>query len=73
MFCITIGVVEVHRSARKHGVAAEDALHAAGRFLVAYPLEDENQAGPRRSCGWGRIGRAICWRSWCCCSTMERD
>jgi hypothetical protein len=40
--------VEVHRSARKHGVADEDALHAAGRFLVAYPLDDEDQDGPHR-------------------------
>ncbi len=34
---MTIGRVEVHRSARKHGVADEDEVHAAGRFLVAYP------------------------------------
>jgi hypothetical protein len=47
-FRITIGRVEVHRSARKHGVAAEDAVHAASRFLVAYPLENEGQGGPRR-------------------------
>ncbi|MGD9529360.1 hypothetical protein [Pseudonocardia sp.] len=40
--------MEVHRSARKHGVADEDAVHAAGRFLVTYPLEDEDQDGPRR-------------------------
>ena len=39
--------MEVHRSARKHGVADEDAVHAAGRFLVAYPLEGEDQDGPR--------------------------
>ncbi len=38
----------MHRSARKHGVADEDALHAAARFLVAYPLADEDQVGPRR-------------------------
>ena len=47
-FRITVGAVGVHRSARKHGVADEDALHAAGRFLVAYPLSDEGQGGPRR-------------------------
>ena len=38
----------MHRSARTHGVADEDAVHAAGRFLVAYPLEGEDQDGPRR-------------------------
>jgi hypothetical protein len=40
--------VEVHRSARKHGVADADAVHAASGFLVAYALEDEGQDGPRR-------------------------
>ncbi|MGZ8749387.1 MAG: hypothetical protein ACXWYP_00770 [Pseudonocardia sp.] len=40
--------MDVHRSARKHGVADEDALHAAGRFLVAYLLSDEGRGGPRR-------------------------
>jgi hypothetical protein len=37
--------VDVHRSARKHGVADEDIIHAAQRFLVAYPLGGQ---GPRR-------------------------
>lgn len=61
MFCITIGAVEVHRSARKHGVADEDALHAAGRFLAAYPLEDDNQVGPRRELRLGpdRVGNLL--------------
>lgn len=48
LFRITIDRVEVHRSARKHGVADVDAVHAAGRFLVAYPLSDEDQDGLRR-------------------------
>lgn len=47
-FRITFSAVDVHRSAREHGVADEDALHAAGRFLVTYPLSDEGQGGPRR-------------------------
>jgi hypothetical protein len=47
-FRITVDAVDVHRSARKHGVADEDAIHAAGRFLIAYPLSDEGQGGPRR-------------------------
>jgi hypothetical protein len=47
-FRITIDRVEVHRSARKHGVVDEDAVHAAERFLVTYPLSDEDQDGPRR-------------------------
>lgn len=44
-FRITIGRGGGQRSARKHGLADEDAVHAAGRFLVAYPLEDEDQDG----------------------------
>jgi hypothetical protein len=39
--------VDVHRSARKHGVADGDIIHAAQRFLVAYPLDDDGE-GPRR-------------------------
>jgi hypothetical protein len=40
-------VLEVHRSARKHGLHDADLLHAATRFLVAYPLTDEDK-GPQR-------------------------
>lgn len=40
--------MDVHRSAHKHGVVDEDAVHAAERFLVAYPLAEEDQPGPRR-------------------------
>ncbi|MDQ1647752.1 MAG: hypothetical protein QOJ50_3936 [Cryptosporangiaceae bacterium] len=40
--------VEVHQSARKHGVADEDAVHAAERAIVGYLLSDEGSEGPRR-------------------------
>ncbi|MGX1808040.1 toxin [Nocardia sp. NPDC055321] len=33
--------MEVHRSARKHGIADEDSVHAATNYLVAYPISDE--------------------------------
>lgn len=46
-FRITFGRVEIHRSARKHGVTDGDILHAASQFLVAYPLGEEDE-GPRR-------------------------
>lgn len=61
MFRITIDPVEVHRSARKHGVADEDAVHAAERFLVAYSLSDEDQVGPRRELRLGpdRAGNVL--------------
>jgi hypothetical protein len=63
--------MDVHRSARKHGVADEDAIHAAEGYLVAYPLSDADQEAHVVSCGWGRIVRAR--RSSCCCSTTERN
>lgn len=34
--------VEIHRSARKHGVADEDIVHAATQYLVACPLDDDS-------------------------------
>lgn len=40
-------MVEVHRSARKHGVIEEDSVHAATYFLVAYRLSDGDE-GPVR-------------------------
>ncbi|WP_322750482.1 MULTISPECIES: hypothetical protein [unclassified Frankia] len=39
--------MHVHRSARKHGIADADSIHAAQRFLVAYPLGDDDEE-PRR-------------------------
>ncbi len=53
--------MEVRRSARKHGVVDEDAVHAARRFLVAYALEDDDQDGPRRELRLGpdRAGNLV--------------
>jgi hypothetical protein len=49
----TFGPWEVHRSAYKHGVAEEDAVHAARHALAAYPVgEDpprELRLGPDRA------------------------
>jgi hypothetical protein len=47
-FRITFERVEIHKSARKHGVADEDIVHAASRFLVAYSLSDGDEEGPIR-------------------------
>ena len=33
--------MEIHRSARKHGVADRDILHAAERYLSAYNVHDD--------------------------------
>jgi len=38
--------VEVHASARKHGIADEDTIHAAEQFMVAYQLDNDD--GPRK-------------------------
>jgi hypothetical protein len=40
--------VEIHKSARKHGVANRDIRHAASRYLVAYSLSDRDGDGPLR-------------------------
>jgi len=42
-------------------VADEDAIHAAGRFLIAYPLLGEDQGGPRRELRLGpdRAGNVL--------------
>lgn len=60
-FRITVAWAEVHRSARKHGVADEDAFHAARGFLVAYPLSEEDRDGPRRELRLGpdRAGNVL--------------
>ncbi len=33
--------MEIHRSARKHGITDPDILHAASYYLVAYPLDED--------------------------------
>ncbi len=35
-------VVEVHRSARRHGISRTDIVQAATDYLVAYPLDDDD-------------------------------
>jgi len=40
--------VELHRSARKHGVADDDIAHAAAHSLAGYALEDGDDE-PRRT------------------------
>jgi len=40
--------VELHRSAREHGVADDDIVHAASHALAAYALDDGDDE-PRRT------------------------
>ena len=51
--------VDVHRSARKHGVAEEDAIHAARGIWSPTRCRTMIRRGHAVSCGWGRIVRAI--------------
>lgn len=43
-----VWLVEVHRSARKHGVTDGDIIHAATQYMIAYPLSSENEETPQR-------------------------
>jgi hypothetical protein len=36
--------VELHRSARKHGISDEDITQAASTYLVAYLIDDDQPA-----------------------------
>ena len=38
----------MHESALKHGIAAEDNLHAVEQSLIIYSLTDEGEDGPLR-------------------------
>ena len=40
--------MEIHRSARKHGIVDGDILHAVEHALVGYALEERDDA-PRRT------------------------
>ena len=40
--------MDLHNSARKHGVADEDIVHAAAHALVGFALEDD-ECEPRRT------------------------
>jgi hypothetical protein len=48
IFVLHSSRVELHRSARKHGVADHDIVHAALHALAAYALEDGDDE-PRRT------------------------
>jgi hypothetical protein len=49
-FRTTIVVVEIHRSARKHGIADEDIEHAAGHAMTIENQDDTRlYLGPSRS------------------------
>jgi hypothetical protein len=68
-FRITVDAADVHRSARKHGSPTGTRSMRRDGSWSPTRCRTRVRAGRAVSCGWGRIGRATCWRSWCCCST----
>ena len=50
--------MKVHDSARKHGIAAEDALHAAEHAVFVANLEDDSPARQLRL-GFDSAGRLL--------------
>jgi hypothetical protein len=50
--------VEVHGSARKHGVGDADIVQAAGDYLVAYLLDDDDPPRELRL-GFDTTGRLL--------------
>jgi hypothetical protein len=51
--------VEIHRLARKHGVADQDVVHAAGRYVVAYALDDDGPPWRELRLGPDRAGNLL--------------
>jgi hypothetical protein len=50
--------VEVHRSARKHGLGDDDIIQAATNYVIAYPIEDDQPARELRL-GFDSAGRLL--------------
>ncbi|WP_102159309.1 toxin [Zhihengliuella halotolerans] len=50
--------MKVHQSARKHGISAEDSVHAASRAVYVAELDDENPARQFRL-GFDSTGRLL--------------
>ena len=48
IFVLQSSRAELHRSARKHGVADDDVVHAASHAVAGYALEDRDD-DPRRT------------------------
>ncbi|MBL7492333.1 hypothetical protein I6A60_29070 [Frankia sp. AgB1.9] len=51
--------MEIHRSARKHGVADGDIRHATERYLVAYSLDDDGPPWRELRLGPARAGNLL--------------
>jgi hypothetical protein len=50
--------VDVHRSARKHGIDDNDIAHAAQRYLIAYTIYEDQPAREVRL-GFDTYGRLL--------------
>ena len=51
-------MVEVHRSARKHGLGETDIRQAAEHYLIAYPV-DEDWPPRELRLGFDTVGRLL--------------
>jgi hypothetical protein len=51
--------VEIHRSARKHGIDDREIAHAAERYLVAYSLDDDGPPWRELRLGPDRAGNLL--------------
>ncbi len=58
-FVIRLLRVEVHDSARKHGVHDEDITHAVARGLVEYDLDDDDSPSRRLVLASDRAGNLL--------------
>lgn len=50
--------MEIHRAARKHGIADKDIVHVAIHCLVAYTIEDD-RPGRELRLGFDTAGRLL--------------
>ena len=50
--------MDVHRSARKHGIDDNDIRHAAQQYLIAYTIDDDQPARELRL-GFDTHGRLL--------------
>lgn len=50
--------MDIHRSARKHGLSDKSIIQAATNYVVAYPIEDDEPARELRL-GFDSAGRLL--------------
>jgi hypothetical protein len=51
--------VEVHRSARRHGISDTDIITASTLYLVAFPIDDDDDPPLELRLGFDTAGRLL--------------